>query len=170
FGGPTGIPLLRANPRLVVLRSFSKAMSLAGLRFGYALAHPAVAAEIAKAKLPYNVNRVTLAAAVAALDAGEVLARRTEEVRHNRDLLYQKVCAIGGLRAFPSAANFVLIRCEARPANEVFTRLMRSEERRVGKEWRVWERAEHDEKKEVEDKSIRKKVRICERNELVKHA
>ncbi len=124
FGGPTGIPLLRANPRLVVLRSFSKAMSLAGLRFGYALAHPAVAAEIAKAKLPYNVNRVTLAAAVAALDAGEVLARRTEEVRHNRDLLYQKLCAIGGLRAFPSAANFVLIRCDPRPANEVFTRLV----------------------------------------------
>jgi len=124
FGGPTGIPLLRANPRLVVLRSFSKAMSLAGLRFGYALAHPAVAAEIAKAKLPYNVNRVTLAAAVAALDAGEVLARRTEEVRHNRDLLYQKLCAIGGLRAFPSAANFVLIRCDQRPANEVFTRLV----------------------------------------------
>src|SRR3989454_3262666 len=84
FGGPTGIPLLRANPRLVVLRTFSKAMSLAGLRFGYALAHPAVAAEIAKAKLPYNVNRVTLAAAVAALDAGEVLARRTGEVRQNR--------------------------------------------------------------------------------------
>src|SRR2546425_4521633 len=124
FGGPTAVPLLRDQPRLIVLRTFSKAMSLAGLRFGYALAHPAVAAEIAKAKLPYNVNRVTLAAAVAALDAGEVLARRTEEVRHNRDLLYQKVCAIGGLRAFPSAANFVLIPCEARPANEVFTRLV----------------------------------------------
>src|SRR6266705_3006012 len=99
FGGPTAIPLLARAPRLVVLRTFSKAMALAGLRFGYALAHPAVAAEIAKAKLPYNVNRVTLAAAVAALDAGEVLARRTEEVRHNRDLLYQKLCAIGGLRA-----------------------------------------------------------------------
>src|SRR6058998_1837020 len=124
FGGPTGIPLLRDAPRLVVLRTFSKAMALAGLRFGYALAHPAVAAEIAKAKLPYNVNRVTLAAAAAALDAGDVLARRTEEVRHNRDLLYQKLCAIDGLRAFPSAANFVLIRCEARPANEVFTRLV----------------------------------------------
>src|SRR2546426_1115433 len=124
FGGPTAVPLLTDHARLVVLRTFSKAMSLAGLRFGYALAHPAVAAEIAKAKLPYNVNRVTLATAVAALDAGEVLARRTEEVRHNRDLLYQKVCAIGGLRAFPSAANFVLIRCEARPANEVFTRLV----------------------------------------------
>src|SRR5207247_329 len=43
FGGPTAIPLLPDHPRLVVLRTFSKAMSLAGLRFGYALAHPAVA-------------------------------------------------------------------------------------------------------------------------------
>jgi histidinol-phosphate aminotransferase len=124
FGGPTGLPLLRENPRLVVLRTFSKAMSLAGLRFGYALAHPAVAAEIAKAKLPYNVNRVTLAAAAAALDAGDELSRRTGEVRRNRDLLYQKLCAVRGLRAFPSAANFVLIRCEARPAGEFFNRLL----------------------------------------------
>src|SRR5256886_2713280 len=69
FGGPTAIPLLARAPRLVVLRTFSKAMSLAGLRFGYALAHPAVAAEIVKAKLPYNVSRLTLAAAPAAPDA-----------------------------------------------------------------------------------------------------
>src|SRR6266705_4530120 len=124
FGGPTAIPLLRDAPRLVVLRTFSKAMSLAGLRFGYALAHPAVAAEIVKAKLPYNVSRLTLAAAHAALDAGDVLARRTADVRQHRDLLYQRLCAIRGLRAFPSAANFVLIRCEARPASEVFTRLL----------------------------------------------
>src|SRR2546430_6518588 len=59
FGGPTGIPLLRANPRLVVLRSFSKAMSLAGLRFGYALAHPAGAAEVAEAEHPHHVDPVT---------------------------------------------------------------------------------------------------------------
>jgi histidinol-phosphate aminotransferase len=100
-------------------------MSLAGLRFGYALAHPAVAAEIAKAKLPYNVNRVTLAAAHAALDATAVLAQRAQQLRDNRDLLYRRLSAIPGLRAFPSAANFVLIRCEARPAAEVFARLVR---------------------------------------------
>ncbi len=124
FGGPTGVPLLREHPRLVVLRTFSKAMSLAGLRFGYALAHPAIAQEIAKAKLPYNVNRVTLAAASAALDADDAFAQRTRQVRANRDLLYKALAAIRGLRAFPSAANFVLIRCEARPAAEVFTRLV----------------------------------------------
>src|SRR5438477_10464096 len=124
FGGPTAIPLLAQAPRLVVLRTFSKAMSLAGLRFGYALAHPAVAAEIIKARLPYNVNRVTLAAAHAALDAADLLAERTRAVRRSRELLERRLAGVRGLRAFPSAANFVLIRCEARSAAEVFRRLI----------------------------------------------
>src|SRR5437879_7884352 len=124
FGGPTAVPLLKDEPRLVVLRTFSKAMSLAGLRFGYALAHPAVAREIAKAKLPYNVNRVTLAAAHAALDAREVFAESTARIRDARDRLFRLLQNVPGLRVFPSAANFVLIRCEARPAAEVFRRLV----------------------------------------------
>ena len=124
FGGPTAVPLLTHEPRLVVLRTFSKAMSLAGLRFGYALAHPAVAAEIAKARLPYNVNRLTLAAAHAALDAADVLAERVGAVRRTRDALVGRLARIPGVRAFPSAANFVLIRCETRPAAEVFRRLV----------------------------------------------
>src|SRR2546430_1880626 len=117
------LPLLGRAPRLVVLRTFSKAMSLAGLRFGYALAHPAVAAEIVKAKLPYNVSRLTLAAAHAALDAAPVLEERTRAVRESRDLLCQRLRAIPGLLAYPSAANFVLVRCLARPGSEVFHRL-----------------------------------------------
>jgi histidinol-phosphate aminotransferase len=124
FGGPTAVPLLAREPRLIVLRTFSKAMSLAGLRFGYALAHPAIAREINKAKLPYNVNRVTLAAAAAALDAAALFAGTTAQIRAARDTLYGGLCGIRGLRVFPSAANFVLIRCEAQPAGEVFRRLV----------------------------------------------
>jgi histidinol-phosphate aminotransferase len=124
FGGPSALPLLAEHARLVVLRTFSKAMSLAGLRFGYALAHPAVAREITKAKLPYNVNRMTLAAAHAALDARDLFEQSTGRVRDARDRLYRGLQGVRGLRAFPSAANFVLIRCEAQPAAEVFRRLV----------------------------------------------
>jgi len=124
FGGSTAVPLLALHPRLVVLRTFSKAMSLAGLRFGYALAHPALAREIAKAKLPYNVNHFTLVAATAALEHPEAFAQATERVRSARDRLFAGLRQIGGMRAFPSAANFVLIRCEALPAAEVFQRLV----------------------------------------------
>jgi histidinol-phosphate aminotransferase len=123
FGGPTAIPLLSRSARLVVLRTFSKAMGMAGLRFGVALAHPAVAAEIAKGKLPYNVNLVTLAAAAAALRESALLAERTRRIVATRDRFVPRLAAIPGLVVYPSAANFVLIRCGVLPAREVFRRL-----------------------------------------------
>jgi histidinol-phosphate aminotransferase len=123
FGGPSAIPLLARSSRLVVLRTFSKAMGMAGLRFGLALAHPEVAREIAKGKPPYNVNAVTLTAAAAALRHSDLLAARTREIVATRDRFAPRLAAIAGLRAYPSAANFVLIRCLAVPAREVFRRL-----------------------------------------------
>ena len=123
FGGPTAIPLLLRSSRVVVLRTFSKAMGMAGLRFGLALAHPEVAAELAKGKLPYNVNLITLAAAEVALDHAELLAARTRGIAETRDRFLPRLAAISGMEVFPTAANFVLIRCRARPAGEVFRRL-----------------------------------------------
>ncbi len=124
FGGPTAVPLLARHDRLVVLRTFSKSMALAGLRFGYALAHPAVAAQIAKAKLPYNVNQITLAAAHVVLDHAAEFAARVAAIRAQRDRLVAGLGTFRGLRVFPSAANFALIRCEALSAATVFRRLV----------------------------------------------
>jgi histidinol-phosphate aminotransferase len=124
FGGPTAIPLLRRSARVVVLRTFSKAFGMAGLRCGLALAHPALAAEIAKAKLPYNVNMVTLAAAEAALDHASVLEERTRAIVAARDAAAGRLANIPGLVVYPSAANFFLVRCTALPAREVFRRLL----------------------------------------------
>jgi histidinol-phosphate aminotransferase len=123
FGGPTGIPLLERSSRVVVLRTFSKAMGLAGLRFGVALAHPAVAREIAKGKLPYNVNVITLAAAQTALRHISTLAAMTREVVATRERFLARLRVVPGIRVFPTAANFVLIRCLALPAVQVFNRL-----------------------------------------------
>ncbi|MBA3894402.1 MAG: histidinol-phosphate transaminase [Gemmatimonadales bacterium] len=123
FGGPTAIPLLRHTSRVVVLRTFSKAMGMAGLRFGLALAHPEVARELAKGKLPYNVNLVTLAAADVALEHAALFAGRTREVTATRDRFLPRLVRVPGLDVFPTEANFVLIRCRARPASEVFRRL-----------------------------------------------
>ena len=123
FGGPTAIPLLRRTSRLVVLRTFSKAMGMAGLRFGLALAHPDVARELAKGKLPYNVNLVTLAAAEVALDHAAFFAARTQAVAETRDRILPRLAGVPGMEVVPTSANFVLIRCLARPAREVFRRL-----------------------------------------------
>ena len=124
FGGTTALPLLSRSSRLVVLRTFSKALGLAGLRFGVALAHPVVVREIAKGKLPYNVNVVTLAAAAAALRHAPTLEARTRDIVAVRDRFIVRLGELPGLTVFPSAANFVLIRCDALPAAEVFHRLL----------------------------------------------
>jgi histidinol-phosphate aminotransferase len=123
FGGPTAIPLLAAHARLVVLRTFSKAFGLAGLRFGLALAHPTVAGEIAKGKLPYNVNLVTLEAARVALGHAPTLSTRVREVVAIRERFLSRLRRVRGVRVYPTAANFVLIRCDGLPASEVFRRL-----------------------------------------------
>ncbi|MEZ0334492.1 MAG: histidinol-phosphate transaminase [Gemmatimonadales bacterium] len=123
FGGPSAIPLLGRSSRLVVLRTFSKAMGVAGLRFGVGLAHPEVAAELVKGKLPYNVNAVTLSAATILLREAPLLAERTRRIVATRERFVPKLAALPGITVFPSAANFVLIRCLARPAREVFRRL-----------------------------------------------
>jgi histidinol-phosphate aminotransferase len=124
FGGPTAVPLLGRTSRLIVLRTFSKAMGMAGLRFGVALAHPEVAREVAKGKLPYNVNLVTLAAAGVALDHAPLLAARTRAIVETRDGFLPRLRRIPGLTVYPTGANFVLIRCQALPAREVFRRLL----------------------------------------------
>jgi len=124
FGGPSAIGLLAQSPRVVIFRTFSKAMGMAGLRFGYALAHPDVAREIAKAKLPYNVNTITLVAAQVALEHAERFEARTRAVVAERERFLPRLRQLPGIRVFPSAANFVLLRCEAIPAAVVFRRLL----------------------------------------------
>lgn len=124
FGGPSAVGLLPRSSRLVVLRTFSKALGLAGLRFGLALAHPAVAREIAKGKLPYNVNVVTLAAARTALEHAPMLAARTREVIAIRDRFVARLATVPGLTVYPTAANFVLMRCARPPAKDLFRRLL----------------------------------------------
>jgi histidinol-phosphate aminotransferase len=113
FGGYDGIPLLADRPRLVVLRTFSKAMALAGLRAGYLLAHPALAAEVHKAKLPYNINFFTEVAAAEVLRGRDLLAPAVETMREQRDRILRELREIEGLHVYDSAANFVLFRVES---------------------------------------------------------
>lgn len=124
FGGPTAVPLLKRSARLIVLRTFSKAMGMAGLRFGYALAHPDLSREVAKAKLPYNVNVITLAAAEVVLDHAERFRAIHRAVVAERDRFQRALAGIPGIRVFPSQANFVLFRPERLPARAVFRRLI----------------------------------------------
>jgi histidinol-phosphate aminotransferase len=113
FGGFDGIPLLEGRPRLVVLRTFSKAMAMAGLRAGYMLAHPALAAEVHKGKLPYNINFFTEVAAAEVLDGRALLEPNVGRMREQRDRLLAEMASVPGIHVYPSAANFVLFRVQS---------------------------------------------------------
>ncbi len=126
FGGFDAIPLMRDRPRLVVLRTFSKAMSMAGMRAGYLLAHPALAREVAKAKLPYNLNFVTETVAAEVLRQRDLLQPQIGIIRGERDRIVDALGCLDGLTVYPSAANFVLFRVDRDDIDHVglFQRLL----------------------------------------------
>lgn len=122
FSGQTAVPLLREFDRLVVLRTFSKAMAMAGLRVGYLLAHPALAEQISKAKLPYNLNIFSMTAAQAAIEHFELLKPQIELLIRERERVYRELQRIPQVRAYPSQANFIAFSTGAKPS-EVFNAL-----------------------------------------------
>jgi len=123
FAGESVVPLLAAHENLVVLRTFSKAMSLAGLRVGYLLAHPALVREIDKARLPYNINFFSQVAALAVLEEKGEMEANVFRLRRLRDALFADLQRIRGIRAYPSRANFILIELEDREPRAVFESL-----------------------------------------------
>lgn len=110
FSGLSAFGLLASYPNLVLLRTFSKAMSMAGLRFGYMLAHPEIAKEVHKGKLPYNVNVFTLAAAEAVMARPDIMKDAVQTLVSERRRLITEVRRRPGAEAFDSHANFFLLR------------------------------------------------------------
>ena len=108
FAGESVVGLLEAHPNLVVLRTFSKAMALAGLRVGYLLAAPALVREVNKARLPYNLNVFSQAAALVALEEWDTLRKRVEGIVASRQDLLYKLYRVPGVKPYPSHANFIL--------------------------------------------------------------
>jgi histidinol-phosphate aminotransferase len=109
FADGNALPLVGTHPNVVVLRTFSKSFSLAGLRVGLAFGHPDVLRGLRTVKDSYNLNRLTQAAAEAAL--GDVAAMqanvaRIRATRHRLTLGLERL----GYAVVPSAANFVLAR------------------------------------------------------------
>lgn len=110
FAGENQRALLDHQPNLILFRTFSKALALAGLRLGYLLAAPELAAEMRKAQQPYPLNRVTIEAARVAAAHGAFLRERASEIARDRDRLYGRLKALPGMEVFPSKGNFLLFR------------------------------------------------------------
>jgi histidinol-phosphate aminotransferase len=93
---------------VIVIRSFSKVFGLAGLRLGYAVCDPAVAALVNVVQEPFNVNRVALAAGRAAVGIPDFADTRREQVAQAR-AAFADVLDGSGLEVVPSQSNFVLV-------------------------------------------------------------
>ncbi|MGH7846783.1 MAG: histidinol-phosphate transaminase [Candidatus Binatia bacterium] len=107
----SAIPLIRNFPNLVVLRSFSKSFSLAGMRIGLAFGTRDMIAGMAKIKDSYNLNRLSLVAASAALQDMRWMRRNVRRIQQARAQLTQSLNRLG-FSVHPSQANFVLARRE----------------------------------------------------------
>lgn len=103
-----GLDLHRRFPHVAVLRTFSKAYGLAGLRVGYAISPDEIAEYQRKVAIPFGVTDLAQRAACASLDAEEELAQRIEEVVRERDRMTVALRA-SGWEAVPSQANFVWV-------------------------------------------------------------
>ncbi len=120
---PQSLEFVRAGYPVIVLRTFSKAYGLAGLRVGYGFARPELTQHLLKVREPFNVSSVAAAAAEAALGDREFLERVRQTVWTNKRMMYRLLEQMG-LRYVPTEANFVLIDLQ-RPAREVADALLR---------------------------------------------
>ena len=106
---PDTVKYVREGRNVCVLRTFSKAYGLAGLRIGYGLASSQVAAILQKARQPFNANSMAQAAALAAMNDSEHVAK-TMETNRTGLAFYEQAFMARDLEYVPSAANFVLVK------------------------------------------------------------
>jgi histidinol-phosphate aminotransferase len=106
---PDGIDLYRERPNVAVLRTFSKAYGLAGLRVGFAIAHEPVATALRKTAVPFGVSQIAQEAAIASLRAEEALLARVAALVGERARVAEALAA-QGWSVPPSQANFVWLR------------------------------------------------------------
>lgn len=124
FSPASALGLVHRRANVIVLRTFSKSFSLAGLRIGLAFAAPELIAELLKVKDSYNLSRVSIAAAVAALDDYGWMQANVERICRTRARLIHELRGLG-FAVTDSEANFVLARYPGRDLRSLYEGLKR---------------------------------------------
>lgn len=123
FGGQSCVPLLDKYPNMVVMRTFSKAFGLAGMRVGYLLAGRPVVRELLRIKQPFNVNSFSQLAARAAMMYKDLMDEQVRQIIKLRNALVRDMKDIPGVKLYPSDSNFFLFKT-GKPEVEVHRQLM----------------------------------------------
>ncbi|MFN3966756.1 MAG: histidinol-phosphate transaminase [Endomicrobiia bacterium] len=121
---PETINFYRKYKNLIILRTFSKIHSLAGLRIGYAIANSEIVSYIDRIRPPFNVNSIAQVAAEIALKDTKNIRNSLKMVEEGKKYLYSELKKIG-LKFIPSAANFILIDVSPNKGYDVFQSLLK---------------------------------------------
>ncbi len=119
FAPDSAIQLIKEYENIVVLKSFSKSFSLAGLRIGLAFASENIIKGMEKVKDSYNINRLSMAAGIAALKDLEWMRRNVKRIERTRERLISALKDLG-FYVYPSHTNFVLARLKGIALKELY--------------------------------------------------
>lgn len=114
FARDSVLDLLNDYENLIVLRTFSKAYGLAGLRIGFAILSKELGEYVRRVQQHYSVSLFAQKAVEAFLHSWDYVAEKIEEVKKKRQRLFSKLLEMEGLKPFPSEANFILTRVNKR--------------------------------------------------------
>lgn len=122
FAEKSFMPMLKEYDNLLVMRTVSK-MGLAGLRLGLLAGKAEWLNEFDKVRLPYNINILTQASAEFAIKNRHVLDKQTQKICVDRESLFNELSLIENITAYPSQANFILVRVNEGQADKTFNSL-----------------------------------------------
>ena len=124
FAERSFLPRLGRQPNLLVMRTLSK-LGMAGLRLGFLAGAPEWVEQFEKLRLPYNISTLTQASVGFFLEHMDVFDEQAARIRAERERMSRQLQSLPGLRAWPSAANFILVRSEAMPAEKLHGELLK---------------------------------------------
>ena len=125
FGGQSCYPLISKYKNLLVVQTFSKSRSMAGARLGFAIADEELIADLERIKYstnPYNINRLTMAAGVAAVKDNDYYMDNCQKIIENRDYTTRELEALG-FYVIPSKANFIFAKSDKIGGEELYLKL-----------------------------------------------
>ncbi len=125
FGTESAVPLVKKYDNLLVVQTFSKSRSMAGMRLGYGIGNKELIADLNALRFstnPYNIDRLALAAGIASLENDEVNKAHCRAVMDNREFTVAELAKMGFVMT-PSTANFIFVRHPEVPGDVLFHKL-----------------------------------------------
>lgn len=112
FSGETLIPEIENYPNLLILRTFSKAFGMAGLRLGYLLGQPETIALINRVRPPFNINSFSQRAGILAIDYLNDYQRQIQQIKIETEKLGDALSLLANVKVYETRANFILFKPE----------------------------------------------------------